>query len=161
MYARLRLALGLSALCFGLAVMPAHATVSSRTANFLFTCDGTNKTVPVPAGGFAPGSAQNILGARIILFESNGLQYIVLRAEADSRKEILTMGLNENSATVIMPGYTFIPPTTLIPPGTATSSFFPVIANGAGNVDLAIDGACNPGGANRIQGRATIWFVLP
>jgi hypothetical protein len=72
MRTHLGLALGLSSLCLALVATPANATVASRATNFLFACDGTNKTTTFTFGGFAVGSTQNVLGGEIALFENRG-----------------------------------------------------------------------------------------
>jgi hypothetical protein len=123
----------------GLATMPADAG-SSRSTNFLFTCDGSNKTINVNVGGFPAASNQFPLGAEVTLFENNGgLQYILLRAEGDPNKQILSLGKTESAVRFAMP------------------SFYTTTASAAGVVRFTIDGACN-GGFGQVQGNVTIYF---
>ena len=139
MPSKLRLAIALSALGLGLAMMPANAG-SSRATNFLFTYDGTNKTISLNLSGFPAGSTQFILGGEVTLFENNGgLQYVILRGEGNPLKQVLSLGKTDNTARFALP------------------TFYPVTANLAGNVVVTIDGACN-GGAGQIQGNMTIYF---
>src|SRR3989442_15083342 len=98
MWKRIKFALGFSALCTGLAAIPANAGIISRTANFLFPCDGANQVVNINAFGFPANSTQGILGGMVILFENRGgLQYVLLNAQADTTKMILAMGMGDVS----------------------------------------------------------------
>jgi hypothetical protein len=143
MWTRLPLVVGLSALGFGLAMMPANAA-TSRVNNFLFACDGTNKTINITASGFPPNSNQFILGGEVTLFENRGgLQYVILRAEGDPQKQIVSLALDENAARGPASGGGVV--------------FFQVTANAAGNIRITLDGACN-GGFGQIQGIVAIYF---
>src|SRR5215208_5150054 len=101
----LRLALGVSSLLFAFVATPANATVASRATNFLFTCDGTNKTLTLTFGGFAPGSTQNVLGGELSIFENRGLiQYVILRVQGDPTNQIATVTLSDNRGQTVLPG---------------------------------------------------------
>jgi hypothetical protein len=145
MFKNLRDVLGLSALCFGLAAMPAHAG-SSRIGNTGLNdlqCTGLNQTSTVKLGGFAPGSAQNVFAGEIFLFENRGgLQYVFVRLQGDPTKEIVGMGLGAESRAF-----------------NRLSEFtpIPVTANAAGEVVVQVDAACAPPGT-RLQTTVTIWF---
>jgi hypothetical protein len=140
---RLPLIVGLSALGLEFAMMPANAG-SSRVTNFLFTCDGTNKTINITASGFPANSNQFILAGEVTLFENRGgLQYIILRAEGNPQKQIVSLAFTENAARG--------------PVGSGNGIFFPVTANAAGNIPLTLDGTCN-GGFGQIQGNVAIYF---
>ncbi len=139
MSTRMRSVLGLSALCIGLAVTPANAG-SARSANISFACDGTNKHIDLNLGGFPASSTQFILGGEIIIFENHGgLQYIILRGEANSNKHVLGIGTGGADTRIAMP------------------TFYQVTATAAGNVLVGIDGACNPG-FGQIQALVSIYF---
>ena len=140
MSSHLRTVLGVSAFCFGLAATAANAA-DTRNANFLFTCDGTNKTITFTAATLGNSTTRFIQSAEVSLFENRGgLQYVILRALGDPNKQLLTLGFADNRANNL-----FI------------SSLVPVATNAAGNVNFTIDGACN-GGFGQVQGNVTITF---
>jgi hypothetical protein len=150
------LVLGLSALGLGLAVSSADAGITSRVTNFLFTCDGTNKTINITATGFAANSTQGVLGAEITLFENRGgLQYVLLRAQGDPQKQVTSLGKDDSRSQVVFSGQGFVG----FPPAFAASATIPATANAAGNIPFTIDGACN-GGFGQVQGNVTIWFLV-
>jgi len=158
MMIHVRSILGVSVFCVALGVAPASASTISRVANFLFQCDGTNKTVTMNATGFLPGVAQFIVGAEVTLFENRGgVQYILLRANGDSSKQILSLGINQDRAQVIFP-------TQLGPfPGFNTllsGAIVTLPANASGIVPLQIDGVCT-GGFGQVQGNVIVWFAAP
>ena len=143
----------LAALGFAFAVVPGNAISVSRETTFLFTCDGTNKTININATGFPIGSTQLVAAAEITLFENRGgLQYIILRAQGDPNKQLLSLGSADTRAQIVYSGFVFIPP------GTNTNALISTTANAAGNVPLTIDGACN-GGFGQVQGTVTVWFA--
>ena len=143
MWTRLPLVVGLSALGLGLAMMPANAA-TSRVTTFLFSCDGTNKTINITTSGFPPNTNQFILGGEVTLFENRGgLQYLIVRAEGDPQKQIVSLAHNENAARGPASGGGVV--------------FFQVTANAAGNVLIRLDGACS-GGFGQIQGNVAIYF---
>jgi hypothetical protein len=143
----LRFIVGIVVLCFGCAVVPANA-LTSRSANFLFTCEGQNKNVKLNFGGFGAGSNQIVQGSEIALFDNktegasgrSAIQYIILRVQGDPQKQILVMGILTNHAQALFPfdGYQ-------------------VTADGSGQILFTIDGACN-GGFHQVQGLVTIFF---
>jgi len=139
MNGRLRTLLGMSALCLGFAVGSAQAA-ESRTSNFSFSCDGTNKHVVfTTTGGLGNSVTRLIQGAAVALFQnSGGLQYILMTAN-DANKTLLNMGIGANNASNQFTG------------------FLPVTTSATGTVDITIDGACNPG-AGIVQGNAIVWF---
>jgi hypothetical protein len=148
--------LGLSAFCGALAVMPANAATTSRVTNFLIQCDGTNKTVTLNFPGFLPNINQFVVGAEITLFENRGgLQFLLLKANGDAQRQILSIGIGENRAQVIFP-------TQLGPyPGFGGALLFGSIiatGNAQGIVPFTIDGACS-GGFGQVQGNVTVWFA--
>src|SRR5215211_2915437 len=105
MRSQMGLALGLSSLCLALVAAPANATVSSRATNYLFLCDGTNKTVTLTFGGFTAGTTVNILGGELSLFENRGgVQYNIMRVQGDPTKQIVTLTLSDNRAETMFPG---------------------------------------------------------
>ncbi len=135
---RLLILLVLSALCLGFAVSPAEAS-ESRVANFLFTCDGTNKVFPFTVGGLGNSVTRFIQGAEVILFENHGgLQYILLAAAGPNR-QLVSLSSADNRASNQFTG------------------FLQVTTGPTGDVQFAIQGACNPG-AGQVQGTATVWF---
>jgi hypothetical protein len=140
MWSHLRTVLGVSAFCFGLAATTANAA-ETRNLNFLFACDGTNKTINFNATALGVSVNRFIQSAEVSLFENRGgLQYVILRALGDPNKQLLTLGFADNRANNL-----FI------------SSLVQVATNAAGNVPFTIDGACN-GGTGQIQGNVTITF---
>jgi hypothetical protein len=137
MWNRLRTILGM--FCFGFAVTSAQA-LESRNSNFLFPCDGTNKTVNFNAGTLGATVNRFVVGVEISLFENRGgLQYVILRAQGDPTKQLATLGFVDNRASNIF------------------TSFMALATNAAGNIPFTIDGACN-GGFGQVQGNVTIWF---
>jgi hypothetical protein len=138
MLRHLRTVLGVSAFCFGLAATAANAS-ESRNTNFLFTCDGTNKTINFTSG-LGNNVTRLIQGAEISLFENRGgLQYVILRAGSDPNKQLLTLGGVDNSRSNQFTG------------------FLQVLTSATGTVTFSIDGACN-GGFGQVQGNVTVWF---
>jgi hypothetical protein len=134
----LRTALWLSAFC-GLAVSSANAS-ESRNTNFLFTCDGTNKTISFTASNLGNSVTRFIQGSEISLFENRGgLQYVILRAQGNPTKQLLTLGGRDNSRSDQYEG------------------FIPVTTSATGTLTFTIDGACN-GGFGQVQGNVTVWF---
>ena len=151
MRSHLGLALGLSSLCFALVAAPASATVSSRATNFLFPCDGTNRTVTFTFGGFAAGSTQNVLGAELSIFENRGgIQYVIMRVQGDPEKQIATTTLTDNKGQTIFSGEGVVGAALV----TATMT---AIIPASGNLVVTVDGACSGGG--QTQGLATIWLL--
>jgi hypothetical protein len=135
----LRTALWLSAFCCGLAASSANAS-ESRNTNFLFACDGTNKTLTFTFGALGNSVTRFIQGSEISLFENRGgLQYVLLRAQSDPNKQLLTLGGRDNSRSDQYQG------------------FIQVTTSATGTVIFTIDGACN-GGTGQIQGNVTVWF---
>ena len=140
MLPNLKTILGMSALCVGLAATTANAA-ETRNGNFLFTCDGTNKTTTFTASGLGNSVNRFIQGAEVTLFENRGgLQYIILRAQADPNKQLLSLGSADNSRSR---DYNF--------------STFVVLTSATGTVTFTIDGACN-GGFGQVQGNFSIIF---
>jgi hypothetical protein len=83
MRSRLQTVLGLAAFCFGFAATSAQA-LESRNTNFLFMCDGTNKTINFNAGTLGVSITRFVVGVELSLFENRGgLQYVILRAQGD------------------------------------------------------------------------------
>ncbi|MFL4971240.1 MAG: hypothetical protein ACJ8FP_12335 [Xanthobacteraceae bacterium] len=151
MRSHMGLALGLSSLCLALVAAPANATVSSRASNYLFLCDGTNKTITLTFSGFTAGSTVNILGGELSLFENRGgVQYNIMRVQGDPTKQVVTLTLSDNRAQTMFPGVGFSPPSF----PTAT---IPATIPATGNLIITVDGACN-GGTGQTQGLATIWL---
>jgi hypothetical protein len=139
MLRHLRTVLSISAFCVGLAATAANAA-ETRNGNFLFTCDGTNKTTTFTATGLGASVNRFIFGAEITLFENRGgLQYVILRAQGDPTKQLLSLGAADDSRSR---DYT---------------TFFTVTTNAAGSVIFTIDGACN-GGFGQVQGNFSILF---
>jgi hypothetical protein len=154
MWKRLQFTLALSALCVGLAVIPANASVFSRSANFLFACDGANKTVLFTLSGLGASQNRGIVGSQIALFENSaGLQYLLLRAQ---QTQLLTMGQATTNQTVIFSGVGQVGSQAA---GTLTQIFggVNVVTDASGNVTFEIEAACNPTAA-QVQGIATVWF---
>ena len=140
MLPNVRTILGVSAFCLGLAATAANAA-ETRNGTFLFTCDGTNKTVTFTFSGLGISVARFIQGAEVTLFENRGgLQYVILRAQALAEKQLLSLGSQDNSNH-----------------RDYTSSIFQVNTSPAGTVIFTIDGACN-GGFGQVQGNVSVIF---
>ena len=138
MLGRVRTLLASSAFCLGLAMSSANAA-ETRSANFLFACDGTNKLVTLTLGSLGVSTTRFIQHAEVILFENNGgLQYIIVNA--DPVKQLASLGKGDVSRT-----HAFI------------ASLVPVPTTAAGTITITINGACNPG-AGQIQGLLTLDF---
>jgi len=148
MWSRLGTFLASSALSIGVAVTSVNAS-ESRNTNFLFTCDGQNKTITFTASNLGNNANRFIQGAEISLFENQervvgninllALQYILLRAQGDPNKQLLTLGSRDPSARNQFTG------------------FIQVTTSATGTVNFTIDGACN-GGFGQVQGNVTVWF---
>jgi hypothetical protein len=152
MRSHLGFALGLSSLCFALVAAPANASVSSRAANFLFPCDGTNRTVTFTFGGFAAGSTQNILGGELSIFENRGgLQYVIMRVQGDPAMQLATVTLSDNRGQTVFSGEGVVGAALV----TATMT---AIIPPSGNLLVTVDGACSGGG--QTQGLATLWLLI-
>jgi hypothetical protein len=136
----LRTVLGVSAFCFGLAATAANAA-ETRNTNFLFTCDGTNKTITVTLANLGNSTTRFVQAAELILFENRGgLQYVILRAQGDPNKQLAILGSADSRAYNVY-----------------ISSLFPVTTSATGTTTVTIDGACN-GGFGQVQGNVTIFF---
>jgi hypothetical protein len=134
-----------------LAATPANATISSRATNFLFACDGTNKTVTFSFPGFAVGSTQEILGGEIALFENRGLvQYVIMRIQGDPNKQIATVTLSDNKGQTLFSGEG-------VAGGGIVTATIPALIPASGNLVVTVDGAC--GGTGNTQGLATVWLL--
>jgi hypothetical protein len=155
MRSHMRLTMGLSLLCLAFAATPGNATISSRSANYLFLCDGTNKTITLTFGGFAVGSTVNIVGGELSLFENRGgVQYNIMRVQGDAFKQIVTLTLSDNRAQTMFPGIGWV-----VGFGNVSATV-PAIIPATGNLIITVDGACN-GGTGQTQGLATIWLLTP
>ena len=69
MWSRLGTVLASSALSIGVAVTSVNAS-ESRNTNFLFTCDGQNKTITFTVSNLGNNANRFIQGAEISLFEN-------------------------------------------------------------------------------------------
>jgi hypothetical protein len=146
-------ALAFSSLWFAFVATPANATVTSRASTFLFTCDGSNKTVTFNFGGFAVGSTQLVLGGELAIFENRGaLQYVIMRVQGDATKQLVTVTLSDNRAQTMFPGAGIAP----LGNGSASATI-PATIPASGNLVVTVDGAC--GGTGQTQGVATIWLL--
>ncbi len=147
MFKNLRVILGLSALCVGLAVISAAYAASSRIGNTGqndLPCTGLNQTSTVTLTGFPASSTQNVFAAEIFTFERpTNLQYIFVRLQGDPTKELIGLGSGAESRAF-----------------NRLSEFtpIPVTANASGNVVVQVDAAC-VGAGLRIQATVTVWFV--
>jgi hypothetical protein len=151
MTSQLRTLLGLSVLGFAFVATPANATIASRATNFLFACDGLNKTVTFSFPGFTAGTTQNILGGEIALFENRGLvQYVIMRVQGDAQKQIATVTLSDNKGQTMFSGLGIVT-------ATFVTGTVPAIIPATGNLVITVDGAC--GGTGQTQGLATIWLL--
>jgi hypothetical protein len=140
MLPNLKTILGMSALCVGLAATTANAA-ETRNGNFLFTCDGTNKTTTFTFSGLGISVNRFIQGAEVTLFENRGgLQYVILRAQGLPEKQLLSLGSADNSRS-----------------RDYTASLFVTPTSPAGTVTFTIDGACN-GGFGQVQGNVSVIF---
>ena len=145
MFKNLRDVLGLSALCFGLAAMPAYAGESriGNTGINDLPCTGLNQTSQIILTGFPANSTQNVFAGEIFLFENHGgLQYVFVRLQGDPKKEIVGLGLGPESRAF-----------------NRLSEFtpIPVLANATGQILLQVDAACAAPGT-RLQATVTVWF---
>jgi hypothetical protein len=135
----LRTVLGVSAFCLGLAAIAASAS-ETRNSNFAFTCDGTNKTVSFTASGLGNNTNRFIQSAEVALFENRGgLQYVIVRAQGDPNKQLVTLAGSDNSRSNQFTG------------------FYQLTTSATGTVTFTVDGACN-GGFGQVQGLVTIGF---
>lgn len=151
MFRKGRAILGVAAVWLGLTVMPANA-VQTRIFNFLFACDGTNKSVPLTATTLPASTTLLIVATELVLFENQGaLQYVLVAPNGDRTKQLANMGLPPSARQSGGGDHVF----NQSPYGLAS-----VTSNAAGNVSIAIDGACNPG-FGQVQGTVTMWFVGP
>src|SRR5574341_415470 len=111
---RLPLVLGLSALGFVLAVMPADAS-ESRYTEFPITCDGVAHLFIFQAGSFASNVTRLIQGVGMSVFPSQdaqsaasgapSLRYLVMSIGGDPNKVLLTMGSGQTNADAEFTGF--------------------------------------------------------
>jgi hypothetical protein len=105
MLTHLRTVLGISALCFGLAATAANAS-ETRSSTFLFTCDGTNKTTSFTVSGLGNNTTRFVQSAEVALFENRGgLQYVIVRLNADANKQLVTIAGTDNSRSNQFTGF--------------------------------------------------------
>jgi len=151
MFRRDRAILGVAAVGLGLAVTPANA-VQSRISNFLFACDGTNKTVVFTASTLPASTNLLVVATELVLFENQGgLQYVLVAPNGDRTKQLANAGLPPSARQSGGGDHIY----NQSPYGQAS-----VTSNAAGQVSIQVDGACNPGFGN-LQGTVTVWFVGP
>jgi hypothetical protein len=140
-------------------VAPPATAATSRISNFLFACDGTNKTFAFTAGAggannpaLPANTALSIVSAEVVLFENQGgLQYVLLAAQGDRTKQLANLGLPPSARQSGGGDHAF---------NTSTYDLASVTTNAAGQVVIQVDGACNPGFGN-LQGTFTVWFTGP
>jgi hypothetical protein len=146
-----RAVLGLATVCSALAVMPANA-VSTRISNFLFPCNGQNQATSFTFGSLPANANLLIVAAELVLFENRGgLQYVLLSVNGDRTKQLANMGLPASAGQAGGGDHVF----NQSPYGLASAT-----TDGAGQVRIQVDGACN-GGFGNLQGTATVWFIGP
>ena len=135
---RLRIALGWSALWFGLALAPANAS-ESRISFFTFLCNGQSQVVNFNASALGNSITRLVQGAEISLFQNpGGPGFVAMFINADPNRAILTMPVSDNRAANQFTG------------------FFPYLTSPTGNIVIEVQGFCTGGGT--LQGLATVSF---
>lgn len=139
MWTRLAAALALSAVSLALAVMPADAALS-QVGILTIACDGTNQHLTFSATGLGVSVNRFIQAAEVSVIDSRGaLLYMVVRAQGDDMKQIITMG---SRATLTRADF--------------ISSLIQVPTNAQGQVPFAVDAGCLPGAP--ILAIVTVYF---
>ena len=134
MWNRLGIALCASALCVGLAVMPARA-LETRVVFFGMSCDSTFRTVSFLVGGLGADINRFIQGAELAVHslpKGGSINSLRLQAMGDPKKTLLVMGSNETRARA-----------------DYTSSLALVRTNTSGEVAFLAIGSCKGGGTLR------------
>lgn len=138
MWARLPVVLALSALGVALAAMPAGAS-ESRVGFFAIACDGTNKYTQFNASGLGAKVNRFIQGSEVTVIDTRGaLLRVVVTTQADETKQLITMGPRSTTARADLQG------------------FIQVTTNSLGQVPIAIEASCSPGGP--LQAIVTVYF---
>jgi hypothetical protein len=139
MWTRLPLIVALSLLGVAPAEMHAEAA-ESRVGVVSIACDGGNKHISFNATTLGNSVTRFIQGGEVSLIGTPGaLLYMVVRAQDDETKQIMTVG----------PG--------AAREGSALTGFIQVATNGVGSVPIAVDAACRPG-AGQLQALVTVYF---
>jgi hypothetical protein len=153
---RLTFVSGLSALCLWAAtIVPANAVIISRTASFLFPCNGTNQNQTFNFSGFAGNTALQVIGSSLTLFANpGGVQFVTLATNDGVFNVALNqLGQNTNLSNVVFPGQAL---DFAHNPENATSV---VLTNAGGVASFNITGNCTGGaGTPAVQGTFIIWL---
>jgi len=135
--------------------MPANAVILSRTASFLFPCNGTNQTITTNFTGFAATAALQVIGSSLTLFANpGGVQFVTLATNDGVFNVALNqLGQNTNLSNVIFPGQALDFAHAV---ENATSI---VITNAGGVASFSVTGNCTGGaGTPAVQGTFIIWL---
>ena len=136
---RVKKALVMSAVCFGLTLGSANAS-ESRQSNFLIPCNGANQIVNLTFSNLGTASTRFVQSAEITLFENGGgLQFILIGATnaAGFTDVFATLGKGDVSRSNQFTGFYSLP-------------------NIGGSINMNVIGACTGGG--QIQGVVVIGF---
>ena len=154
---RLTFVSGLSALCLWAAtIMPANAEIISRTASFLFPCNGTNQSITTNFTGFAATAALQVIGSSLTLFANpGGVQFVTLATnDGVFNIALAQLGQNTNLTTAVFPGQAI---DFVHAPENATAV---VLTNAAGTASFTVTGNCTGGaGTPPVQGTFILWLV--
>jgi hypothetical protein len=140
----LKTILGISALCLGVATLPAKAS-ENRASDFAIPCDGQTHTVSFFVSGLGTASSRFIQGAEISVFaNANQLQFLILSVNPSSTAlNLLTLGVGNSHAARDFTGFFSVP-----------NNFFGTI----GNIGFELDGSCTSGSGANVTGRVVIGF---
>jgi len=158
---RLTFVSGLSALCLWVATtMPAKAIIISRTASFLYPCNGTNQTVAISFGSLPGLATLQIVGASLSLFANpGGVQFVTLSTnDGQNNIALAQLGQNVNLTTTMFSG---IARDFSAAPGNTESATVPILTTGGGVAAFSVIGNCTGGaGTPPVQGTVIVWFLF-
>ena len=140
MRSRVFLILALSVLGLAVAVTPAHA-LTSRVTFSSIACDGANKHVDFVPTGLGASINRFIVGVEASVIDATraALLYMVVRAQGDETKQVLSLGSGSRHESVQLQNFMLAP------------------TNALGQIPFTIDAACSPG-TGAIQGVVTVYF---
>jgi hypothetical protein len=159
---RLSFVSGLSALCLWAAtIVPANAFIISRTASFLYPCNGINQTVAInlPVPGLPASAPVGIIGASLSLFANpGGVQFVTLSTNDGTgfQSTLAQLGQNTNLTTTVFPGFAENVSTL-----SAQSAQAVVNTNAGGVAPFQVVGNCTgTAGTPAVQGTVVVWFIF-
>jgi hypothetical protein len=119
---------GVSALCLGLAAIPANAS-ENRFSGFSIPCDGQAHTVFFLASGLGTAATRFIQGAEISLFNNaSGLQFMLLSVDSSGTAvQLITLGAGQSHWSRDYTGFYSVP-----------NNFF----GATGNIGFQLTGQC-------------------